>query len=579
MKYISTLIFLFSVLNLNSQEIGFNWVNQIEGSYNEIITSQIDENNNIYVSGVFNGGLFDDVNGSITFNGITNNSITFLEMDGAFLAKYSNLGELEWAIPIYELFAGAVINIFSLKIDSNGNLYVAGRYSGTIVFDYDAQNIELSSTDSSYDSFIAKFDNDGNFLWVEEIKGNNNDNIVSLSISEDNLSIYATGNFNQNAIFGDGSTQLNSNGFSDVFIAKYNSTGEHQWAKGFGGSTFDYAMEILTTINNDFYALGSFSGSINIGNDTNPFPLTSNAFRDNYIVKFNQDGEPLWAKQIENDVEIEEGIIDNNGNILIVGSFSGNQDFDPDTTVYEIQSNGNQNDAFLLKLNPNGNFEWVTSFGGDNSDLGKSLAIDEDENIFIGGIYSGTFDYSIGTEVFNVSSSDGSYDCYILKLDSSGSPTNLITFGGEDTDYLNAIETKNNSLYAFGRFRETVDFDPTDNVFTITNSNSDSNSYILSLISDTSLSVLNNSFVEKEIRVYPNPTNNLLNVVFDEQNYGFPIRIILRNSLGQVVQNQLLNDSFMNPNYLISVDGNSGIYFLELYENTKLIKSIKIIKK
>lgn len=168
-----------------------------------------------------------------------------------------------------------------------------------------------------------------------------------------------------------------------------------------------------------------------------------------------------WAKNMGGSSwDIGSDIVtDSSGNIYTSGSFSGTADFDPGGGTYNLSSNGNE-DIFITKLTAGSNFVWAKSIGGTNSDRGNSIVIDKHKNLVITGYFQGTVDFDPGTGTSKLTST-GSYDIFVLKLDSSGNFMWAKSMGGANYDigYSITLDTYGNS-YTTGYFEGTVDFDP-----------------------------------------------------------------------------------------------------------------------
>ena len=141
--------------------------------------------------------------------------------------------------------------------DSDGNCFVTGWFSNTAAFD------SLSVTSSGgWDVFVAKLDADGNWLWVNRAGGLQDDG--GLGISVDNQgSVYVTGTFKDNAAFGD--SILTSRGGSDIFVAKLDNNGNWLWAVPAGGSGGDLGSGIATDSAGNSYITASASGTVYFG--------------------------------------------------------------------------------------------------------------------------------------------------------------------------------------------------------------------------------------------------------------------------------------------------------------------------
>ena len=108
--------------------------------------------------------------------------------------------------------------------------------------------------------------------------------------------------------------------------------------------------------------------------------------------------------------------LDSLGNIYVVGYYQNTVDFGGGN----VTSNGSW-DAFILKLNSSGTFQWVKSYGGSSgNDLGRDVVVDSNDNVIMLGTFRGTvnFDSGDGGGVVNYTSND--YDVFLIRLNSSG---------------------------------------------------------------------------------------------------------------------------------------------------------------
>ncbi len=179
--------------------------------------------------------------------------------------------EFLWAVSAGGTFSSG----YSIATDGLGNIFVTGHFIGMATFG----DTTLTSAGGS-DIFIAKYDGDGNFLWVEQAGGTDTD--VGRAIAMDGSgNIVVTGNFNGIATFG--STTLTSDGGSDIFIAKYDGDGNLLWVDHAGGTTQDFGGGIATDGSGNIVVTGTFSGTAFFGDTT----LTSAGVFDIFITKLD----------------------------------------------------------------------------------------------------------------------------------------------------------------------------------------------------------------------------------------------------------------------------------------------------
>lgn len=356
----------------------------------------------------------------------------------------------------------------AITTDESGNVYTLGHFRGTVDFDPNEEIFNLTSNSNDYnDIFISKLDSFGNFVWAKHIGGILDDFGISIAIDAMG-NVYTTGSFSETVDFdpGEETFTLTSNIASSMFILKLDNFGNFIWAKKIDGqaSVKSIAMDSFYNI----YATGSFSGTVDFDPSSESYNKTSINLEDIFILKIDNSGNFVWVKQI-GGVSNQYGIsiaIDSSGNVITSGYFQGSADFDPGLGTFEM-SVGISFRIFISKLDSNGNFIWAKKMGGGSSDYGYSLALDSSDNIYTTGSFQGTSDFDPGEETFNLSSK-GSSDIFISKLDTSGNFLWAKQIGGTEADsgYNIAVDIIGN-IYTTGLFRNTVDFDPGENVFNL----------------------------------------------------------------------------------------------------------------
>jgi hypothetical protein len=234
-----------------------------------------------------------------------------------------------------------------------------------------------------------------------------------------------------------------------------------QWAHQVGGLNYDDGISIITDALENVYTTGTFSGTVDFDPGEGTSNLTSVGEADVFIQKLDANGQFLWAKQMGglNDDWAVSIAIDGNGNIITTGNFEGSADFDPSESTLMLTAIG-QSDVFIQKLSPNGDFLWAKQVGGSSYDESSSIAVDENNNVFITGYFSGTADFDPGTSESNLTSF-GDQDIYIVKLNSEGNFLWARQMGGTLNEVGNSVATDaNGNVISTGYFGGTADFDP-----------------------------------------------------------------------------------------------------------------------
>lgn len=245
------------------------------------------------------------------------------------------------------------------------------------------------------------------------------------------------------------------------------------FAKQFNGTGQSKINTIKIDNSGNIYSAGSFNGSVDFDPGIGSSIFTGTNIINAFISKLDNNGNFIWAKQLGGNAtgtEVQGIDLDGSGNLYCTGSFIGTADLDPGPGTSTFTS-GMAGDAFIIKLDGNGNFTWAKVFsnpGGDN--CGMSINIDGDGNIVSTGFFLGPLDFDPGAGTFLMNATSPLCNVYVSKLDANG---NFIwakhlngTVGGDVSRQLTTDAAKN--IYITGHFAGTVDFDPGPGANTLT---------------------------------------------------------------------------------------------------------------
>ncbi len=151
---------------------------------------------------------------------------------------------------------------------------------------------------------------------------------------------------------------------------------------------------------------------------------------------------------------------DSQQNAIIAGNFEETVDFDPGPNTLDLTSAGN-NDAYIQKLDVNGELLWVKRFGGAESIEIFGIDTDSAGNIFLVGGFKGQADFDPSILGFYNLTSLGSWDIYVVKLDAQGNFIWAKQIGSPDLEYGADVAVDNaGNIYLDGWFKNDMDFDP-----------------------------------------------------------------------------------------------------------------------
>jgi uncharacterized protein (DUF2249 family) len=422
-----------------------------------------DASGNIYSTGTFSGTVDFDPGAGIQY-------LTAVGNPDIFLVKYDVFGNYVWAKSIG---GAAVKNALALVLDAAGNVYIAGSFTGTVDFNPGAAVQNLVSSGST-DIFIAKYDASGNYVWAFRVGGTGNDQAQGLAIDATN-NIYVTGSYSNTADFdpGAGIQNLTSAGTADIFLAKYNASGSYLWARGIGAGNGDVAYGVAVDASGNPHITGSFSVTVDFDPGAGTQSLASAGSTDTFLAKYDASGNYVWAIRIGGTgIEMGTAIaIDGTDNCYITGQFFGVTDFDP--------SAGTQNltalnlDGFLGKYDASGNYVWAIRIGGSTVDIGNGLALDDTDNVYITGNFSGTADFDPGAGTQNLVTSS-SFDIFLAKYSPTGAYVWANAMGvsvADDLGYAVTIDASNNCVLT-GSFQGNADFNPGAGIYALQSVNS-----------------------------------------------------------------------------------------------------------
>jgi hypothetical protein len=315
----------------------------------------IDDLGNIYTHGSFTDTVDFDPGSGVNIQVSPYNTINSA-LPTAFIQKLDKNGNFVW-VKIFQNNESYTRGLV-ISIDSYGNLYCAGNFSGLGV-DFDPGIGVIYSSSQAVGMYMVKLDSLGNFIWARFPT-----KVISYGLASPNAmivdrfnNVYSTGVFKGYVDFDPGpDTLLLSDTLVDPnkpYIQKYDQNGNFLWAKSYGYR--DQPLALATDSLGNVFTTGLFWDSTDLdpGSDTLLF-YTTNYYSPalgTYIQKLNTSGDLLWAGVLEGNIGVSEGqslSIDKTENVFVGGSFGGTVDLNPGIGVYNQTQNGYS--SYLLKL-------------------------------------------------------------------------------------------------------------------------------------------------------------------------------------------------------------------------------------
>lgn len=422
----------------------------------------LDAQRNSYIAGLFQSTADFDPGTGVT------NLISAGDND-AFVQKLDPNGNLMWAVGFGSTMADEAKGI---AVDpGSGDVYVTGRFSGTLDFDPGPGTASLTST-GGFDAFILKLRANGSFAWVKQLGGAGSDE--GTAIAANAAGVFTVGYYQGTADLNPGAGTVTSTsvaGTMDFFVQHLDSAGNYVWAKALGSDGLEYGFGIATGPNGEVIATGCFQDTI----DFDPGPsvytmIAPSGVTSGWVMRFTANGTFSWARQV-GTAGFTIGyapVVGPGGTVYVTGGFNGTVDLDPGSGVNMQTSNAY--DVFLLKLRANGNYAGAWNFGGIGDDYGYAIGLSPAGKLYFTGGYGATVDFDPSpVDSFVVTSFNFTFDAFIEKMDTLGNFEWVVTIGGGGIDYGFGLATDaTDRVLTTGCYDFQVDFDPTPATYNLT---------------------------------------------------------------------------------------------------------------
>ena len=395
-------ILLTGLLTLNL--IGINNINVNATNNSELKLSNInsfggsDEENLDCGIVTSDGGLISvGYSKSTDINGIAINGTS-----DAVIVKYNKYGKEEWI----KNFGGNNEDAFNSVTETSDGGFIAVGYSNST-------NIADITNKGYEDAIVVKYDKTGNQEWVKSFGGDDKDEFNSVINTSDGgfAVVGVTHSFNIDGI--------SNKGLSEAIIVKYNSSGNQEWVKGFGGSGIDIFNSVVENADGSFVTAG-YSYSMDIEGIDN---TGGNEYA--VICKYDKTGTQEWVETImgNNSDCFNSLTTTSDGGVIVVG-------YSMSTDVLDFMNNGSS-DAIIAKYDSSGYREWIQSFGGSKWDLFNSVAETPDGGFICVG-------ETMSSDIEGVTNKGGK-DAIVVKYNNTGTQEWAESFGGIENDYFEFI--------------------------------------------------------------------------------------------------------------------------------------------
>ena len=511
---------------ITAQAPAIEWQKSLGGTGNEYASSIIQTTDGGYVIAASSNSN----NGNVTGN---HGNYDY------WLAKLNSTGNLQWQKSLGgtgDDFATSIIQI------ADGGYVVAGVTN--------SNNGDVTGNHGFSDGWVLKLNSDaGVTFWKKAFGGTNYDVINTIIPTTDGGYIFA-GNSSSN----NGDVPGN-NGYVDYWIVKINSDGNIQWKKNLGGTGDDRATSIVQTTDGGYVVAGYA--------ENNNGDVTGNhGGKDYWILKLNTDGGIIyWKKSFGGlNQELPASMVKTSDGGFILAGLAASNDGD-------VSGSHGGDEYWIVKVNSTGDLQWQKALGGSSADIGSSIIQTTDGGYLVVGSSASNDGQVTGHHPSSGSAGEGpfSYDCWAVKLSSTGNIQWNKSLGGSGVDHGNSVIQTTDGGYIIAGSSNSNNGDVTGN-------NGGEDVWIVKL---ASANLATDEVVQNAIKmnIFPNPAKDFITLKLD---YFTPsMEFTITDMSGRTIHTQKLEGLITKIN-VTSLE--KGIYYLNVIGGKENI-SKKFIKE
>lgn len=355
------------------------------------------------------------------------------QVNNYWLVKTDNAGNIQWS----KTYGGTD--------DDRGEEVIQTSDGGYALIGYSrSSDGDVSTNEGFQDHWIVKLDTQGEIQWQKSYGFPGSDQAFSIIQTLDG-GYFTAGFLDVTASNGEGNDLLETeeggairatqHGVGEFWGHKLDANGDMQWRRYFGGTNNDRAYTTLQADDGGILMIGaSESTDFDISNSKGSY--------DFWVVRMDASGTLLWERSFGgSEIDIAYAATKTpDGNYVIAGDTRSN---DGDVTGF----NGNA-DAWIIKINDQGDLLWEKTVGGTNFDTARAITATVNGLAITGSSRSDDID---------VTTNAGQNDIWMVLLDADGNLQDQRSIGGDGIDFGFGIAANNQgSIIVAGETQSTT---------------------------------------------------------------------------------------------------------------------------
>ncbi|MEM9454822.1 MAG: CARDB domain-containing protein [Myxococcota bacterium] len=319
-----------------------------------------------------------------------------------------------------------------VDVDGSGNVYALGMTSSPTI-DLGGGPVPPVSTDL----FLVSWDPAGNYRWSRLLGGSGPEFPGALGVDGAG-NVYVAGDARGTLDLGGGALPLE--GFRDLFVASYTTTGTHRWSQRHGAAGVGVGPnDMAVNASGDVVVVGRVNGSVDLGGGLR----AGEGGLDVFALALDSSGGHRWSRLMGGTgSDGADGVsIDASGGALITGDMGSSADFGSGLLTGPA--------GLVVRVGSTGTTQWARTFG----DLAQDAVLEPSGESYVVGSFTGTVDLgdgphtavgsdvllahysSFGSVYWSTAGGSASTDfAGRIALDAAGNPIAIGSFSGASFD-------------------------------------------------------------------------------------------------------------------------------------------------